>query len=342
MTIEKRIVNDIRLGDVLEENIFREGDGLLIIPKGTALKEKEFDFLKMLNIKEVEMSSFSYGREFLESETFEIISDTLKESGFWSEGETKKIKKELLKKFKKHSAILPLFTTMRQVDHYSFASSVNIAVIIGHLMYEGKISKGLIEFIFLALVHDIGKIKVSKITTQKKELNENEFREIRNHPLHSYEILEKMGFPRKDIIFVEQTHEKWDGTGYPYAMEGDEIQSFAQLIGIVEMYNAMLSPRPHRAPFHLLDVLAKIKAEENLAFGKQYINIFEEEFRPYKVNTYVELNNGMIGRIDKINEEIPFFPILTLFSESTGEELQQVNLYREKELRIVKRLAEYE
>jgi HD-GYP domain-containing protein (c-di-GMP phosphodiesterase class II) len=191
------------------------------------------------------------------------------------------------------------------------------------------------------LIHDIGKIKVSKITTQKRELSESEFREVRNHPLYSFEVLQSLGFETKDIIFVQQTHEKWDGMGYPYSIGGKEIQTFAQIIGIVELYNALLSPRPHREAFHLLNVMDKIRAEKNKSFGEEYVLFFEDEFRPYKKGMIVELNNGMFGKILEIKNKTPLFPIVMLYNQNTGEELQEVNLYREKELKITQVLNEY-
>jgi HD-GYP domain-containing protein (c-di-GMP phosphodiesterase class II) len=334
-------VYDIKYGDILEENIFRE-DGLLVLPKGISIKEKEYEYLIKLKIEKIEVSAFSYSREYKDSETFQIIKDTFMNSGFWDKKTATKISNELKTKFKKYKKILDLFTMIRQVDHYTFTSSINISIIIGHLMYENKINKVFIDFVFLALIHDIGKIKVSKITTQKKDLNEDEFREIRNHPNHSFEILQQMGFSQNTVLFVTQTHEKWDGTGYPYGMERKNIQVFAQLIAIVEMYNAMLSPRPHREQFHLIEVLDKIKREAGLSFGKEYIELFESEFRPYKEGEFVELNNGMTARIDKINNMTPLFPIVTLFSEDTGEEINEINLNRNKELRIMKKINDFE
>lgn len=328
-------VADIKLGDFLAENVYRH-DGLLAMPNGLSVKDNEKNHLKELRVSTLLIESFEYDKKYENKETLEVIFETIDHSNYWDKRTTAKIKRELKNKFNKKKKILDLMTELREVDYYSFVSSVNISIIVGEIMFEGKVNKTFIDFMFLAMIHDIGKLKVTKYTLQKKELSESEFRAVRNHPTYSYEILQELGFTRKEVLFVSQTHEKWDGNGYPNGIEGREIQPFSQILAIIEMYNAMVSPRPHRPPFHLIDVLDKIRQEEGHSFGSDYIEFFENNFRPYKVGMYVELNNGMIGRITKINERNLLFPELRLYDVDTGEEYTTVNLYHAKELRITK------
>jgi putative nucleotidyltransferase with HDIG domain len=98
-----------------------------------------------------------------------------------------------------------------------------------------------------ALLHDIGKIGISDaILLKPGKLTEQEWVEMRKHPVLGYEILRGIDFLDGATKLVLRHHERWDGSGYPDGMRGKVIPFGARLFGIVDSYDAMTSDRPYR------------------------------------------------------------------------------------------------
>jgi putative nucleotidyltransferase with HDIG domain len=98
-----------------------------------------------------------------------------------------------------------------------------------------------------ALLHDIGKMAIPDRILQKQEtLTDSEWEIMRTHPEKANQILSRIEylFPARDIPFCH--HEKWDGTGYPRQLKGEEIPLAARLFAVVDVYDALTSDRPYR------------------------------------------------------------------------------------------------
>jgi PAS domain S-box-containing protein/putative nucleotidyltransferase with HDIG domain len=98
-----------------------------------------------------------------------------------------------------------------------------------------------------ALCHDIGKIHVpAEILSKPGRLSAAEFAMIKRHPHIGYEILNKIDFPWPIAEIVRQHHERYDGSGYPRGLSGDSIRLEAQILGVADVVEAMMSHRPYR------------------------------------------------------------------------------------------------
>jgi len=99
-----------------------------------------------------------------------------------------------------------------------------------------------------ALLHDIGKMGVPDAVLLKPgQLTNEEWQLMRMHPTHAYNLLEPIRFlhPALDIPYCH--HEKWDGSGYPRGLRGEEIPLVARLFAVVDIWDALRSDRPYRA-----------------------------------------------------------------------------------------------
>ncbi len=97
------------------------------------------------------------------------------------------------------------------------------------------------------LLHDIGKIGISVAILDKPgKLTEEEFAEIKNHPSIGGQILEPIKAYQDILPMVEQHHEKYDGTGYPSGLKGDEIDIRARIMAVADIWDALVSDRPYR------------------------------------------------------------------------------------------------
>jgi putative two-component system response regulator len=100
---------------------------------------------------------------------------------------------------------------------------------------------------FGSLLHDIGKIGVpDSILRKPAKLTEEEWVRMREHPLHGQQILRGIEFLQGAARVVAQHHEKWDGTGYPLGLRGEEIDINARIFSVADAFDAITSDRVYR------------------------------------------------------------------------------------------------
>jgi putative nucleotidyltransferase with HDIG domain len=110
-----------------------------------------------------------------------------------------------------------------------------------------------------AYLHDVGKVKVPhEVLNKPAKLTQEEFEIVKNHPIWGIELLEEVEFPWDIKAVVRWHHEKCDGTGYPDQLKGDEIPLSAQIVGIVDVYDALTTDRPYRPALTHEEAMAEI------------------------------------------------------------------------------------
>ena len=130
-----------------------------------------------------------------------------------------------------------------------------------------------------ALLHDIGKLGIpDQILLKPDRLNSEEWVIMRKHPQYAYEMLEKIAYLRPALDIPYCHHEKWDGTGYPRGLKGEEIPLAARLFAVVDVWDALSSNRPYRPAWDRDQVIAYIKAQSGRHFDPQVVKAFLKEF----------------------------------------------------------------
>ncbi|NPV86641.1 MAG: response regulator [Anaerolineae bacterium] len=128
-----------------------------------------------------------------------------------------------------------------------------------------------------ALLHDIGKIGIPDAILHKTgPLNEAEWEITRQHPVWAYEFLSSVEFlkPALDIPYAH--HEKWDGSGYPRGLRGEEIPLAARIFAIVDVWDALISDRPYRRALNEETALAFIRQQSGKHFDPEVVRAFLE------------------------------------------------------------------
>jgi putative nucleotidyltransferase with HDIG domain len=126
-----------------------------------------------------------------------------------------------------------------------------------------------------ALLHDIGKMAISDtILLKPGELTIEERELMKRHPVYAYEMLKRIDFllPAIDIPYCH--HEKWDGSGYPRGLKGEEIPFSARIFPVVDVWDALTSNRPYRKGLPHDEVRARIEADSGTHFDPRVVDAF--------------------------------------------------------------------
>lgn len=126
-----------------------------------------------------------------------------------------------------------------------------------------------------ALLHDMGKIAIPDEILQKPgPLSEIEWEKMRQHPMYAYEMLSPIAYlnPALDIPFSH--HERWNGSGYPHGLKGEQIPLSARLFAIVDVWDALRSDRPYRKAIPRDQVIDYISENSNILFDPKLVDLF--------------------------------------------------------------------
>ncbi len=126
-----------------------------------------------------------------------------------------------------------------------------------------------------ALLHDIGKIGIpDEILRKPGPLTEEEWAVMRLHPVYAYRWLAGIEFLRPALDIPYCHHERWDGTGYPRGLRGEEIPLAARIFAVVDVYDALTSPRPYRPAWPREKALQYIREQAGTHFDPVVVEAF--------------------------------------------------------------------
>lgn len=126
-----------------------------------------------------------------------------------------------------------------------------------------------------ALLHDVGKIGIpDSILHKPSTLTEEEWVIMRKHPQFAYDMLHSIEYLRPALDIPYSHHEKWDGTGYPRGLRGEEIPLTARLFAVADVWDALTSDRPYRAAWTKEQALEYIREQSGKHFDPQVVELF--------------------------------------------------------------------
>jgi putative nucleotidyltransferase with HDIG domain len=131
-----------------------------------------------------------------------------------------------------------------------------------------------------AVLHDIGKLAVPEsIISKPGKLTRSEFEKMKIHPVVGAEILERVEFPYPVVPIVRSHHEKWDGSGYPYGLRGEEIPIGARILSAVDCLDALASDRQYRRALPLDEAMARVASEAGTAFDPRVVQALQARYQ---------------------------------------------------------------
>lgn len=193
---------------------------------------------------------------------------------------------------------------VRSINEYTYTHSLNVSLLCSLLGSWLNLSHTQIEQLsYCGILHDIGKSKIPpEILNKPGTLTNEEFNEIKKHPVIAYKLLDQDDSISKDIALgVLMHHEREDGSGYPFGLKSNKIHYYAKVLAVVDIYDAMTSNRVYKRRQPPFDVLEMYESEYLTKCDAGIMLTFLKHISSYYVGTMVKLSDGSTGEIVYIN-----------------------------------------
>lgn len=300
---------------VLAENVF-DDEGVLIAIKNTILTDYIIEKIKLFDVDNIWVYKYEIiveesddYEEHIKDFRSEYIKDTLlvkKAIMELSKGEpldvdtVNNVSISLFQEVMNSNSTVRYISRLKDYNEYTYYHSMNVAIysaLIGKWMDFSE--EELRELTMAALLHDIGKSKVSNTILDKKtKLTREEYAIVKEHPYNGYLMIRD---DKNVVNNIKETilmhHEREDGSGYPQGLTGGDINYFAKIVAVADCYDALTSNRPYRdkiSPFEAIGIFIKTGLEAydigvSMTFFKNIVNCY--------IGEKAEMNDGRIGEI---------------------------------------------
>ena len=231
---------------------------------------------------------------------------------------------------------------------YPVQHGVNVAV------YAVKMAQDLglererqVELGMCGLLHDIGMARIpEELIHRPGALGEQDREILRRRPAAAFDILKGLG-PEAVAIAecAAQVCERMDGSGYPRGLRGDEIHESAKIIGLLDLYEALVHSRPNRQRLSFFEAMKYIFKSCKTQFERRHMKSLLRVFTVFPVHSYVLLNSEAIGRVVETSPDQPMRPKLQILLDAQRRKTlaeRTVALAEEPLLNIVRCVSEAE
>jgi len=277
------------------------------------------------------------------SEAGQIITDMMSDVKMGKQVEIEKVNPVINQLsdsvLRNHNALLGL-SRIRIMDKYTFEHSVSISVLLMSFAKSMGMDKDIIKELGTGgLLHDIGKtLTPDEILNKPGKLTDEEFVIMRNHVVESKNILEKtQGLSQIALDVAAQHHERYDGTGYPNGLKGDEISLYGQMASIVDVYDAITANRCYHKGEEPSVVLKLLMKWSNTHFNSELVQKFIQSVGIYPAGSLVMLSNYHLAKVIDVDKNIlkPSVEIFLDTKSRTYISKQRVNLAKMDKLKII-------
>lgn len=192
---------------------------------------------------------------------------------------------------------------IKSLDNYTYQHCVNVAVLSLVLGIQIGLNRDeLMNLCMGALVHDIGKTLIPRSILEKRgKLTEKEFEIVKEHTTRGYDYLKDgVELTAPSRIIALQHHERENGRGYPEGRKSKNINRFAKIVAIADVYDALTSDRPYRKAMCPNDAVEYIMANGQNLFDYKMVKAFSKAVVPYPEGTLVRLSNGQIAVVEEV------------------------------------------
>lgn len=224
---------------------------------------------------------------------------------------------------------LCLFSLESTEQNYMYAHSVNVAILSLKLGFALKLNRGELTILGLAaILHDLGMVKHLDLVNQSQRLSNDELTTVKSHPYETAEYLRQVPDLKPNILselceVIAHTHERLNGRGYPRGLLFEEIHLLAQIIGLIDSFEAMTHFRNYREKIQPSQAIEELLRLRKIFFEPQLVKVLVETISLYPIGTCVRINTEEIARVIQVNEGHPTRPVIEVFIDQHGKKLRE-------------------
>ena len=353
-------IKKLKQGMIMAQSLYNSSGGAYLT-KGTRLNDQYIGQLQKVGIASLTVTSLNPNislpppTDLVQEKTritaikrvFETYSSLSRNGRVDMERLSELSETILIDLFNKKSSLAQL-TDIRLHDSYTFAHSVNVAILAAMIGTHCNYEKGNLLVLTLgSLLHDIGKLIIPvSILNKRGRLDDDEFNLIKMHPAAGQRKINEIKIPNATIIaaIAGQHHEHFDGSGYPNRLTGTQIHRFARIVSIADVYDALTSDRPYKkaySPHVAYNIMTKCSSGQ---FDLELLKIFFDHVAIYPVGTILKTNVGY-GIVKDIQFGKTLTPTICLFATNERKSLTQptdINLFDNTDVTIENVLSDSE
>ena len=233
-----------------------------------------------------------------------------------------------------HGDAMLCLARIRAKDAYLMEHSMNVAILLANFgRYLGLERSVLKELTLGGLLHDVGKIMTpDEVLNKPGKLTDEEFGVMRQHVVHSYDILSNTaGITPTMLEVAANHHERLDGTGYPQRLKGEQLSLYTRMSGIVDVYDAVTADRVYKQGMQPTQAFRILLKGIDQHFDAELVTKFIKCMGVYPVGTLVQLSNQRLAVVMQRNEQQPLKPVVKVIYHATQRhylEVQWLDLAR--------------
>lgn len=188
------------------------------------------------------------------------------------------------------NTIKTLITVINAKDRYTYGHSERVVIYCKLIAQEMKLTpheKKILEY--AAYLHDVGKIEIDREILNKREgLDEKEWKILMQHPSWGADIIRPVDSLKEILPIVLHHHERYDGTGYPAGLKGDEIPLLARILTVADSFDAMTSSRPYKRRKTFEAAIQELTEYSGTQFHPEVIEAFIRALKKEKIISFEE------------------------------------------------------
>jgi len=202
---------------------------------------------------------------------------------------------------------------LKMKDHYTYRHCIGVAILsFGIGTWLGMDGDSLQELAIAGFLHDVGKINIhNSILKKAGPLTKDEYGEMCLHTLIGFDMLRHIeGLTEQQALVALQHHERENGSGYPFGIEGVKITQLSKVVAVADVVHTMTSERVYKRPLPLYQALREIYEIAAELFDAKVVYCFVSNMMKRAIGSRVLLSNGQIGRIVKLHEDNLIYPVV--------------------------------
>lgn len=332
-------------GDILARSIYTE-TGMVLIGAGVELTDRMLTRLKAKNITSVYIQDKRTDDILIEGviseetrreamsiihETFTAVSDSpQKWQHIFSDRsfgrQLRQVMIAVADEMKGCRSAMNLMADACAFDNYIFTHSFNVALYSAAMAMKcGFSEKEITEVGMGGMLHDIGKMCVPDgILKKPGTLTQEEFEWMKKHTEVGFELLRRQHeIPLLAAHCAYQHHERWDGSGYPRQLKGEDIHPYARLMAVADVFDALTTHRVYRDPMLPHEAMEVLYSGADRQFDQRYVVALRDTIALYPLGLSVTLNTGEAGVVVDANQGLPSRPIVRILMDENGNRLEK-------------------